>query len=172
MACLQEPLQPRIQVVSPKAKAAQGFLVPQTVKKYEKNIPAMPQFRPLKRQVGALPPLASGISGGISRGLISGEFQVVLRIIQNSSRMLKEKLQEGSTRDVENQFVSTVDVAQQVPAKPLVWPQAHQRPRRQGRMKIAIFEAFLDVSMWAIENSPVDWDQVSKSTVPKYWVWW
>jgi hypothetical protein len=85
----------------------------------KKNIPAMPQFRPLKRQVGALPPLASGISGGISRGLISGEFQVVLRIIQNSSRMLKEKLQEGSTRDVENQFVSTVDVAQQVPAKPL-----------------------------------------------------
>ena len=42
------------------------------------------------------------------------------RRIQNSSRMLKEKLQEGSTRDVENQFVSTVDVAQQVPAKPLV----------------------------------------------------
>ena len=37
MACLQEPLQPRIQVVSPKAKAAQGFLVPQTVKKYEKK---------------------------------------------------------------------------------------------------------------------------------------
>lgn len=37
MACLQEPLQPRIQVASPKAKAAQGFLVPQMVEKYEKK---------------------------------------------------------------------------------------------------------------------------------------